>query len=205
MKQLERLLQFQGHRCFFCDQPIPSGEASVEHLVATANGGTNEDDNCVVCCKALNAAFGSRPYKEQLRAILNHRGQFACPRSLDSSAAISIQLTTPTETSNGLLAVVVADLQKRGASRPRKVETLRNTIAAIFQKQLDELEPSSLFCQPARARLHHSQWHQRQLQPASQVRLTLRSRRPPPASGLQRRHVSNVRPRQFFRTYRPVL
>ena len=145
MKQLERLLLFQGHRCFFCDQPIPSGEASVEHLVATANGGTNEDDNCVACCKSLNAAFGSRPYKEKLRAILNHRGQFTCPRSINPTAEVNVQLTTPTQTSNGRLAVVVADLQKRGASRPRKVDTLRNTIAATFQKQLTDSELSSLF------------------------------------------------------------
>ena len=145
MKQLERLLLFQGQRCFFCDQPIPSGEASVEHLVATANGGANEDDNCVACCKALNAAFGSRPYKEKLRAILSHRGAFTCPRSHNSGAEAGAQLATLAEASTGRLAVVVADLQKRGASKPRKVETLRNTIAATFQKQLTENELSSLF------------------------------------------------------------
>jgi 5-methylcytosine-specific restriction endonuclease McrA len=50
MKQLERLLFLQGHRCFFCQQTIPDGEASVEHLVASSNGGGNEDDNCVACC-----------------------------------------------------------------------------------------------------------------------------------------------------------
>jgi septum formation topological specificity factor MinE len=144
MKQLERLLLFQGNRCFFCDQAIPPGEASVEHLVATANGGVNDDDNCVACCKSLNAAFGSKPYKEKLHAILNHRGQFACPRSPGSVAAAGTQLSTP-DSANGRLALVVADLQKRGASRPRKVETLRNTIAAVFQKQITEHETSSLF------------------------------------------------------------
>jgi hypothetical protein len=144
MKQLERLLLFQGHRCFFCDQAIPAGEASVEHLVASANGGSNEDDNCVACCKSLNAAFGSKPYKEKLRAVLNHRGQFTCPKAHTSSAEVSIQLTTPAEAASGRLAVVVADLQKRGPSRPRKVTTLRNTIAAIFQKQLADKDISTL-------------------------------------------------------------
>ena len=34
MKQLERLLFLQGNVCFFCQQPLPTGEASVEQLVA---------------------------------------------------------------------------------------------------------------------------------------------------------------------------
>ena len=57
MKQLERLLFLQGNVCFFCQQPLPAGEASVEHLVATSNGGAKDDDNCVVCCKSVNVAL----------------------------------------------------------------------------------------------------------------------------------------------------
>jgi HNH endonuclease len=145
MKQLERLLLFQGNRCFFCDQAIPAGEASVEHLVASAIGGANDDDNCVACCKALNSAFGSKPYKEKLRAILSHRGQFACPRSSGSIEEGTAPLSALVESTNERLANVVTDLQKRGASRPRKVETLRNTIAAVFQKQIGEDDISALF------------------------------------------------------------
>lgn len=59
MKQLERLLFLQGQVCFFCALPIPPGEASVEHLVAVCNGGSKDDDNCVACCKTVNAALGS--------------------------------------------------------------------------------------------------------------------------------------------------
>ena len=144
MKQLERLLLFQGNRCFFCDGPIPEGEASVEHLVACANGGGNGDDNCVVCCKSLNAAFADRPYKEKLRAILNHRGRFTCPRIPASNGATGVRPTPPTEASRARLALVVADFQKRGPSRPKKVATLRNTISALFQKQISEEDISSL-------------------------------------------------------------
>jgi hypothetical protein len=145
MKQLDRLLLFQGNRCFFCEQPIPEGEASVEHLVASSNGGSNDDDNCVACCKSLNAAFGNRPYKEKLRAIVSHRGQFTCPMQSGSRVETSISLTGPTSDSKARIAAVVADLQKRGASRPRKVATLRNTIASVFQKQISEDQLSSLF------------------------------------------------------------
>jgi hypothetical protein len=143
MKQLERLLVMQGRRCFFCDEAIPTGEASVEHLVASANGGSNDDENCVVCCKTLNAAFGSKPYKEKLRAVLSHRGKFVCPRSAAGLAAVGPSAETA-ENDDAQIALVIADLARRGASKPRKEKTLRNTIAAVFQKKLAEGEISEL-------------------------------------------------------------
>ncbi|HEV7376926.1 MAG TPA: PIN domain-containing protein [Pyrinomonadaceae bacterium] len=42
------------------------------------------------------------------------------------------------------VALIVADLQKRGAARPRTVVTLSSTISAMFQKQLTAQEVSSL-------------------------------------------------------------
>jgi hypothetical protein len=42
------------------------------------------------------------------------------------------------------LALIVADLQKRGAARPRTVATLSSTISAMFQKQLTAQDVSSL-------------------------------------------------------------
>lgn len=42
------------------------------------------------------------------------------------------------------VALIVADLQKRGAARPRTVATLSRTISATFQKQLTDQEVSSL-------------------------------------------------------------
>ena len=134
----------QGRRCFFCDETIPAGEASVEHLVASANGGSNEDDNCVVCCKALNSAFGSKPYKEKLRAVLSHRGQFVCPRQQTLELASSSPAPITVAPTDDQLTLVLADLARRGAARPRKEKTLRNTIAAVFEKKLAEEELSDL-------------------------------------------------------------
>lgn len=42
------------------------------------------------------------------------------------------------------IEVVIADLKRRGASRPRAVKTLTSTIASIFQKKLSDLEVSEL-------------------------------------------------------------
>jgi len=140
MKQLERLLFLQGHRCFFCGRAIPDGEASIEHLVATSNGGPKDDENCVVCCKAVNTALGHLSVKAKLQAVLNHHGGFACPVSVESDA-------TSTEPNFSRVAVVVADLHKRGSARPRRVTTLKNTMNAAFQMSLSEAELDLLLTQ----------------------------------------------------------
>lgn len=137
MKQLDRLLFLQGGRCFFCDQPMPVGEASVEHLVASANGGAKDDDNCVVCCRSVNLALGSLSIKSKIQAILNHRGNFKCPAQ-PTDAGDGGPNDSPAQSLLDRLNLVVADLVKRGAARPRKIATLRNTINALFQMGLTE-------------------------------------------------------------------
>lgn len=144
MKQLERILFLQGNRCFFCAQPIPDGEASVEHLVAVSNGGQNDGDNCVVCCKSVNAALSNLSIKSKLRTILDHRGAFSCPAShfRISVAPPLAEALLPGQEDQ--LKLVIADLVKRGTSRPRKVLTLKNTMNAVFQMQLPEIEIDGL-------------------------------------------------------------
>ena len=138
MKQLERLLFLQGHRCFFCGQAIPTGQASIEHLVATSNGGANEDENCVVCCKILNAALGHLSVKAKLQVVLNQRGSLSCPMSAEVLAVPS------EEPGDDRVAVAVADLRKRGSARPRRVTTLKNTLNAAFRMALSDAEVDAL-------------------------------------------------------------
>lgn len=140
MKQLERLMYLQGGCCFFCGQPIPAGEASIEHLLAKANGGGNGDDNCVACCKTLNALLGSRALKEKLTIILNQQGQFKCPMMPLPSTSIAAKATPVDENT----AAVIADLQKRGSARPRKLDTLRNTITSLKQFKFKEEDVVSI-------------------------------------------------------------
>lgn len=141
-KQLEKLMFVQGGRCFFCDQRIPVMEASVEHLIARANGGANSEDNCVACCKSLNALLANKSLKEKLRIVLNQRGQFKCPGCYSSKE-------TPCSTESNAprlerLSRVSADLKNRRAARPRTVNALRNTIDAVFQKKLTAEDISSI-------------------------------------------------------------
>jgi hypothetical protein len=141
MKQLERLMYLQGGDCFFCGKPIPDGEASVEHLVATANGGQKSDDNCVACCKSLNTLLGSRTIKEKLQIVLNQKGPFRCPANIGKPGS---ETALPPDPLDGKVALVMEDLRKRGSSRPLKPDTLRNTIAAVFGKQFTEEEINAI-------------------------------------------------------------
>lgn len=148
-KPIERLLFAQGGRCFFCDDVLPAAEASVEHLVATANGGGNADENCVACCKSLNRLLGRMSLKEKLSVVLNQKGEFKCPDGGVSRKPVGRHhvMVSHTMASKERLAQVLADLQKRGTARPRTVKTLSSTINALFKKQLSESEIASLLDQ----------------------------------------------------------
>ena len=161
-KPLERLMFAQGGKCFFCSKLLPKSEASVEHLVPSSRGGANSDDNCVACCKSINTLLGSMSLKEKLRVVLNQRGDFICPNvhAMGGDAKDEAP-TTPAAQESGPAhkaptaprakpdnyTIVLNDLKKRAAARPRKVETLKSTIRAtiknakstITETQLDTL------------------------------------------------------------------
>ena len=142
-KPLDRLMFAQGGLCFFCEKPLSKSEASVEHLVASANGGNNSDENCVVCCKALNMLLGSMSLKEKVQVVLNQYGQFRCP---NSRGAATEQTPRPKalEPKADELSRVINDLYKRGTARPRTLKRLSTTIGALFQKKLPPHEITSL-------------------------------------------------------------
>lgn len=142
---LDRLLFAQGGQCFFCRKPLPKVEASVEHLVANANGGTNDDGNCVACCKSLNQLLGAKSIKEKMNIVLNQRGSFLCPGNISTqstpvanhnpTAPVPKPIHLNSHGSGAAIDLVLSDLKKRGVSRPRKVSTLTSTIKALLKQQ----------------------------------------------------------------------
>jgi len=124
--ELQRLLFLQGQRCFFCEQPISPGEASIQHLAALGNNGTNADDNCVVCCSAVNAMLGNLTVKEKIQVILRHRGAFACPRAATGER---VNNKPANAISAGIMEAVLDVLMGFEDHRPRSLKTLRKVIA----------------------------------------------------------------------------
>jgi hypothetical protein len=145
-RPLDRLLFAQGGQCFFCKIQLPIADASVEHLVASANGGTNADDNCVVCCKAMNALLGSMSLKEKIQLVLNQKGQFRCPNGARKRPATSCSKTAPPGVPSRI-ELVVANLQQRGSAKPKTVKTLLSTIRALFRKAITDKDLASLLQQ----------------------------------------------------------
>ncbi|MGA7949963.1 MAG: HNH endonuclease [Thiobacillaceae bacterium] len=159
-KPLDRLMFVQGGLCFFCKQPLPKAEASVEHLFASANGGSNNDENCVACCKSVNALLGSMSLKEKFQVVLNQNGHFKCPNGAGSAKATTPQKTPPTVAPKATpkaptiakakadkLAFVVANLKQRGNSKPRTLKTLTSTVASLYPKGLSKGELALLLQQ----------------------------------------------------------
>ncbi len=150
-KPLNRLIFAQGGLCFFCKQPLPKSEASIEHLVASTNGGSNSDENCVACCKAVNTLLGRMSLKEKIQVVLNQKGQFKCPNGPGSAKTTPHTKAAPkapaTKTKEDKFSRVVANLKQRGSSKPRTLKTLKSTVASLFPKGLSEGELTALIQQ----------------------------------------------------------
>lgn len=144
-KPLDRLMFVQGGLCFFCKRPLPKTEASVEHLFASANGGSNSDENCVACCKSVNALFGSMSLKEKFQVVLNQKGQFKCPNGVGApKTAAQPKAATTGASHDDNFNLVVTNLKQRGHSRPRTLKTLTSTVASLFPKGLSQAEITAL-------------------------------------------------------------
>ncbi len=111
----------------------------MEHLVPISRAGSNSDDNCVACCKAMNALLGSMSLKEKIKVVLNQKGQFKCPNGAGRAVAKAtpapkVERTVPEAT----IAAVVENLRSRGSARPRRMKTLSSTIKALVQLKLND-------------------------------------------------------------------
>ena len=153
-KPLDRLMFAQGGLCFFCNVPLPKAEASVEHLVASTNGGSNADDNCVACCKAINSLLGSMSLKEKVRVVLNQQGKFKCPNGIGNPVLVApvapvakpkVTVVAKAVSAPAKPAVVVdpvklviTNLKSRGKALPGTVKTLTSTIKSLPQKFTDK-------------------------------------------------------------------
>jgi len=150
---LDRLMFAQGGLCFFCKQPLPKAEASVEHLFASSNGGSNKDENCIACCKSVNALLGSMSLKEKFQVVLNQKGQFKCPNAGGAARATQLRASSPSkaptsaQSKTDTFSMVVANLAQRGSSRPRTLRTLTSTVASLFPKGIAEAELTALIQQ----------------------------------------------------------
>lgn len=56
-----------GKKCFYCGTPLTLEEATHEHILAKAHGGTNHDYNCTVACKPCNTFVGSLPVVDKIK------------------------------------------------------------------------------------------------------------------------------------------
>ena len=146
-KPIDRLMFAQGSVCFFCKDPLKKADASVEHLVASATGGRNDDDNCVVCCKAMNALLGSMSLKEKIQVVLNQKGQFKCPNGSQRAAVKSAAPDAKPKATTDRFSVVVTNLRQRGAAKPKTVKTLTSTIRSLFQTSITDKELTTLLQQ----------------------------------------------------------
>lgn len=51
-----RVLARDAHTCGYCGQAA----TTVDHIIAKANGGTDDESNLISCCRSCNASKGAK-------------------------------------------------------------------------------------------------------------------------------------------------
>jgi len=74
---IDRLLNEQGFKCFYCQRPIArprvankrSGvrKATVDHVIPASKGGANKMENYVAACASCNVAKDTKSIEEFLK------------------------------------------------------------------------------------------------------------------------------------------
>jgi 5-methylcytosine-specific restriction endonuclease McrA len=60
---LQKIIQAQGNKCFFCEQDLKNYKA-IEHLTPVSKGGDNDIFNLVYSCKSCNSQKGQNTLEE---------------------------------------------------------------------------------------------------------------------------------------------
>ena len=61
------ILSRDGDLCFFCAEPMPPWDVTIEHLVAKNKGGPDHTDNLVLAHEACNQRVGSMPLIRKIK------------------------------------------------------------------------------------------------------------------------------------------
>jgi septum formation topological specificity factor MinE len=78
--------------------------------------------------------------KEKIRIVLNQKGAFQCPNRTSQTVASSRKPAAQKPNGADRLDLVVAELRRRSAAKPRTLKSLNNTISALFHKTLSDQE-----------------------------------------------------------------
>lgn len=74
-KPLSKMVRFEvfkrdGFACQYCGQTPPAVKLHVDHILAVANGGTDDAENLVTACEHCNLGKGARPIEDTAQPLL---------------------------------------------------------------------------------------------------------------------------------------
>ena len=74
----EQLLKEMGRVCYICGQKIPLDESpTLDHIVPKKLHGSDEKENCAICCFVCNQEKGSMTISQFLQEALRHPSSFS--------------------------------------------------------------------------------------------------------------------------------
>jgi septal ring factor EnvC (AmiA/AmiB activator) len=132
MKKINTLLFNQGGKCFYCNAILDIKEASIDHVIPRAKGGTDNTDNLVVCCKYANHAFADCSPKHKMAVIK----QLCCfPSACQKIFPREEETIKPNENSPEKLDKNIQSTNAQVAKLKKNVESLNAQVTKLEKQK----------------------------------------------------------------------
>ncbi|MEN8216418.1 MAG: HNH endonuclease [Pseudomonadota bacterium] len=132
MKKINPLLFNQGNKCFYCNAVLDINEATIDHVIPRAKGGTDDIDNLVVCCKYANQAFADCSPKYKMAVIKQLCGfPSACKKIFPREEETPEKMEDKTQ--NAQLEKKIESISTQAAQIEKKLQSTNDQVAQIEQ------------------------------------------------------------------------
>jgi uncharacterized coiled-coil protein SlyX len=144
MKKINPLLFNQGNKCFYCNGILDINEATIDHVIPRAKGGTDDIDNLVVCCKYANQAFADCSPKYKMAVIKQLCGfPSACKKIFPREEEME------DKTQNAQLEKKIESISTQVAQNDKKLQSINEQVAKIEKhKQSTKAKPAKKETKP---------------------------------------------------------
>jgi hypothetical protein len=95
------VMKRDGFACKYCGATAMTDALEVDHVVAVANGGSNDPDNLVTACKTCNSGKSDVPLDQRLSSVAS------ADRVIEHAAQVRAYLEACKELQDAKLSVVV--------------------------------------------------------------------------------------------------
>lgn len=105
-KRRFEILKRDRYTCHYCGRTPPDVLLEIDHVLAKANGGTDEDENLITSCQDCNRGKGAEALESSLAAQVGQKSAHAVRERLEQAKAYAAVLAEVESAYDDMIAMV---------------------------------------------------------------------------------------------------